>query len=298
MGLVHVIGNATVDLIQRVARLPRPGETLLASGMTRCAGGKGLNQAVAAARTGAKTRLTAPVGRDAEAAFLADAIAAEKGLVADWLTHPAATDLSVIWVAEGGENAIVSSADCARSLSPQQAEQACEGLGAGDILLMQGNLTAETTCAAARAAAGRGARCILNTAPIAWDMRDALPLFDIVIANAGEAAALSDGSGDPVGALLGQGVELAIITLGPQGVMVGAKSGAQLIPAPKVTAIDTAGAGDVFAGTLAGLLAQGADLPEAAAVAVRAASLSVTRQGTTLAFPTCAEIQELRAGAS
>src|SRR4051794_22808590 len=171
MNRVLVLGNATLDVIQRVDRLPAPGETVLASSTARCAGGKGLNQAVAAARTGAPTLLVAPIGSDSEAAFLAGSLQGEVGLDVNWLVHDAPTDLSSIWVAMSGENVIVSSARCAHAVTPDQARDICATLAAGDVLLMQGNLSLEATRAAAQTAQARGATRILNTAPIAWDMQ-------------------------------------------------------------------------------------------------------------------------------
>lgn len=293
MSRVLVLGNATVDVIQRVERLPLPGETVLALGMERCAGGKGLNQALAAARTGARTTLAAPVGTDRDAAFLAQSIAHEPDLSTKWVTCSATTDLSVIWVARDGENVIVSSADCARSVTPAQASTLCSSLVPGDVLLMQGNLSAAATIAAAQIAAERGATRILNTAPIAWEMQPALGLFGIVVANAGEARVLSKGAGDVGSAMRGFGVPVTIVTLGSKGALITADGFETKIDAPQVTAVDTTGAGDVFAGTLAGLLANGCVLQEAASVAVAAASLSVTRSKTTPSFPTRDELATL-----
>jgi ribokinase len=293
MSRLLVLGNATLDIIQRVERLPSPGETLLALGTTRCAGGKGLNQAVAASRTGAPTLLAAPVGRDADAAFLADSLMEEADLAAIWLGCDAPTDFSAIWVATGGENAIVSSADCARSVTPDQALGLCGALLDGDVLLMQGNLPADVTRAAALAAEARGARRLLNTAPIAWDMGPVLSLFDIVIANEGEAASLAAGSPSPAAALHACGVRTPIITLGARGALVLDDGRETMIEAPQVTAVDTAGAGDVFVGTLAGLMATGVSLSKAVGIAVSAASLSVTRANTTPSFPSRDEIAAL-----
>ena len=293
MSRVLVLGNATVDVIQRVERLPLPGETVLALGMERCAGGKGLNQALAAARTGARTTLAAPVGTDRDAAFLAQSIAHEPDLSTKWVTCSATTDLSVIWVARDGENVIVSSADCARSVTPAQASTLCSSLVPGDVLLMQGNLSAAATIAAAQVAAERGATRILNTAPIAWEMQPALGLFGIVVANSGEARVLSKGAGDVGSAMRGFGVPVTIVTLGSKGALITADGFETKIDAPQVTAVDTTGAGDVFVGTLAGLLANGCVLQEAASVAVAAASLSVTRSKTTPSFPTRDELATL-----
>jgi ribokinase len=293
MSRVLVLGNATLDLIQRVERLPAPGETLLASHIARCAGGKGLNQALAAARTGAPTRLVAPIGKDADAAFLAGSVKDEIGLDANWLACDAPTDISTIWVASSGENVIVSSAECARSVTPDQARGLCGTLAAGDVLLMQGNLSADATRAAAETAKARGATRVLNTAPIAWDMRPVLGLFDIVIANEGEAAQLTAGSASAAVSLRAAGVRTAIITLGARGALIAEDGTETMIDAPRAAAVDTSGAGDVFVGTLAGLLANGVALSNAVSIAVAAASLSVTRPNTTPSFPSRAEIAAL-----
>ena len=293
MNRVLVLGNATLDLIQRVERLPLPGETMLARATIRCAGGKGLNQAIAAARTGAWTRLIAPVGCDGDAAFIAESVAREARLMTTWLACKAATDLSVIWVAQDGENVIVSSADCAHAVTGEQARDVCSALALGDVLVMQGNLTCEVTRLAAQIARTRGARCILNTAPLDWDMADTLRLFDIVIANEGEAKSFTGGLVQPEAAFRELGVQTAIVTLGPKGALIFDQGRNTGIAAPQVEARDTAGAGDVFVGTLAGLLAQDRSLSDAATIAVHAASLSVTRANTTPSFPAQAELASL-----
>lgn len=299
MSRVLVLGNATLDVIQHVARLPRPGETLLAESTTRCAGGKGLNQAIAAARTGATTHLAAPVGRDADAdaAFVAAALRDEPDLQTHWLPCDAPTDMSAIWVTTGGENVIVSSAECARGVSADQAQDLCGALMPGDVLLMQGNLSADATQAAARQAQARGAVRILNTAPIAWEMGNLLALFDIVVANEGEAELLTQGSSSLAAAFRTRGISTAIVTLGARGALIIVGGSETVVDAPKVTAVDAAGAGDVFVGTLAGLVAQGIKVTDAAKVAVAAASYSVTRLNTTPSFPSRLEIASLRQSA-
>ena len=201
MNRVFVLGNATVDIVQQVDNFPHPGETVLAGKSLRCAGGKGLNQAVAAARTGANVTLVAPVGRDSDSAFLAESVAGEEGLRVDWLACPAGTDLSVIWINGSGENVIVSSADCARWLQPDQVRDLCRVLQPGDYLVLQGNLSLVATRAAAEVARACGARTILNTAPIAWDMATVMRLADILIANEGEAGVLSQAAKDPAKAV-------------------------------------------------------------------------------------------------
>jgi ribokinase len=164
------------------------------------------------------------------------------------------------------------------------------------VLLMQGNLSADVTRAAAQTALARGAKRVLNTAPIGWDMKPILGLFDIVIANEGEADQLTAGSPSTVASLRACGVRTAIITLGARGALIMDDGIETMIDAPQMTAIDTAGAGDVFVGTLAGLLANGVILSKAVTIAVAAASLSVTRPNTTPSFPSRAEITALATG--
>lgn len=290
MSRVLVLGNATLDVIQRVVRLPRPGETLLAESTVRCAGGKGLNQAIAASRTGASTCLAAPIGRDADATFVAAALRDESDLEVHWLPCDARTDMSAIWVAADGENVIVSSAECARGVTPDQVRRLCSTLTPGDVLLMQGNLSADATQLAAHEAQARCAIRILNTAPIAWDMSPILRLFDIVIANEGEAELLTQESSSPAAAFRARGVPTAIITLGARGALIISGETETAIDAPKVIAVDSAGAGDVFVGTMAGLVANGMTIANAVKVAVAAASHSVTRPNTTPSFPNRAEL--------
>lgn len=296
MTTVHVLGNATVDVVQRVGRLPAPGETLLSAGLERCAGGKGLNQAVAAARAGARTRLIAPIGEDADAAFLRNALCGEAGLSVEWRVLDAPTDISSIWVSADGENMIVSSAASATGLSAAEALAALSAMEEGDILVLQGNLSAETTMAAASFARDRGARVILNTAPIAWDMRPLLPLADVLVANGPEARHITGlSTAEAVQALLGRGCRTVVVTRGAEGAWLDGGDSLVAVAAPKVSPVDTAGAGDVAVGTLAAMLAEGLGLSEALGIALKAASLSVTRPGTMPSFPTADEILALRA---
>ena len=297
MTQVLVIGNATVDVVQRVERFPLPGETLLCSAMLVCAGGKGLNQAVAAARTGVPTRLHAPVGADAHGDLLVRAVAAEAGLQADWLVVAPPTDISTIWIDAAGENMIVSAATAAAAMAPSHAVAACASLGAGDVLLVQGNLSQATTAAAIAQARMRGALTVLNCAPMRPWMAALLAGVDVLVANQVEAAQLVGGEGgadDPEVALLRAGARAVVVSRGRDGAVLATDRSRWRAAAPAVAAIDSAGAGDVLTGTLAGLLAQGSTLESALRVAVAAASLSVTRPGTTPSFPSRDEVAALR----
>jgi ribokinase len=295
MTRVVVIGNATVDIIQRVERFPLPGETLLCDAMVVCAGGKGLNQAIASARTGTPTLLRAPASADANGDLLARAVAAEAGLDADWLATAPPTDISTIWIDADGENVIVSSVAAAAAMEPAHAIAACAALGDGDVLLVQGNLSEATTAAAIGRAQANGARIVLNTAPMRPWMGSLLAAVDVVVANGLEAAQLAGNASDSEAALLVAGAGAVVVSRGRGGAVLATDRGRWVVAAMAVAAVDTAGAGDVMTGTLAGLLAQGVGIAAALEVAVAAASLSVTRSGTTASFPSRAEIAGLRA---
>lgn len=305
MSRVVVLGNATLDLLQRVPTLPRPGETLLSGPVQRCAGGKGLNQAVAAARTGAAVVLAAGVGQDDDAAFLAQALEDEIGLEVRWRVCDGVTDISSIWVSADGENMILSTAECATALTVEDARKVCSSLTGGDILLMQGNLSAKTTAVAAGTARAQGAIAILNTAPIAWELTSVLRMFDCVIANEVEAAMLAGGDATRFWPVLRSfNVSAGILTTGARGAHIFSADVDTIIPTngnyppgdrgPRGPVVDTAGAGDVMVGTFAGLRAQGWSFQEAASIAVAAASLSVTRHGTLPSFLTREEIADLK----
>lgn len=288
MSRVFVLGNASIDTTLLVPRLPLAGETLMATGSLRSPGGKGLNQAVVAARAGAEVHFMAPLGREPETSLIRDAIAAE-GLDAIWVQTGAPTDLSSLMVAPDGENCIVSTGACCDSLGIGPALDFVARLEAGDVLLMQGNLRLDVTLAAARAARVRRGRVMLNTAPLRWDFSELLPLCDLVVANSFEAQAITghDTPGVAARALAGAGA--AVVTLGGAGCVL-ADPTIQAFAAEPAAAVDTTGAGDVFCGVLAACWAAGTALPAAIARAQRAAAISVGRAGCFGAFPSRAEL--------
>ena len=296
MSRVFVLGNASLDTTLMVPRLPMAGETLMATGIQRSAGGKGLNQAVVAARAGAGVHFLAPLGDEPETSLIREAVAAER-LDVTWVLTGAPTDLSSLMVAPDGENCIVSTGACCDSLGIGPALDFVARLEAGDVLLMQGNLRLDVTLAAARAARVLGGRVMLNTAPLRWDFSELLPLCDLVVANSFEAQAIT-GHDTPgvaaralaralAGALAGAGA--AVVTLGGAGCVL-ADPAIQAFAAEPAAAVDTTGAGDVFCGVLAACWAAGAALPAAIARAQRAAAISVGRAGCFGAFPSRAEL--------
>ncbi len=295
MGRVFVLGNVGLDLRLPLPRLPRYGETLLGGEMTRGPGGKGFNQAVVAARCGAEVRFHAPLGCDAQGTEVA-ALVAAAGLDAASLPRVALpTDFSLLMVFPDGENSIVSAGPCAKSLSPADGEGFVADAGAGDVLLLQGNLSQDTTEAALRKAKRQGALTLLNTAPVSWDATVLLPHCTLVIANIDEACTMSGAkeAGQAASALRKLGAEAAMITRGAAGCLLEDGNGQRAFPAKEVAAVDTTGCGDTFCGVVAACLAGGASYDAAIGVAQAAAAITATRAGAYGAFPSVSELSAL-----
>jgi ribokinase len=292
---VVVVGNAAVDVAYQVERLPGPGETVLARERTVDAGGKGLNQAIMAHRTGAAVRFCAALGHDAAAGLIRARLEVE-GLSTAWLVSVAcATDESIIYVARSGENCIVSTDEAARHLASAHLESLLAAVTSGDVLLLQGNLNQAVTGTALARAQAAGATTILNPAPIAFDYTELWSLVDIAILNQVEARTLTgEVHAAATAALRRRGVNKVILTLGPEGALVDDATGPpQHVRAPAVVAVDATGAGDVLAGVVAAAVDRGLALVPAARWAVAAASRKVTRHGTTSGFPTSDELAAL-----
>lgn len=294
MSRLWVLGNAGLDIGLRLPRLAEPGETLVGAACGRAPGGKGLNQAAVAARTGlVPVMFRAPVGDDAEGREVARLAALEPFAALELPVLAAPTDVSILMVLPGGENAIVSAGDCAFALPPGDAAAFASRCAPGDWLLLQGNLLPEVTAAAISAARARGGQVALNTAPVSEGTAALLPGLDLVIANANEAHALAGGGGAAALGLVSGGI--AVVTLGADGCHVAAGASARHHPAPAVDAVDTTGAGDAFCGVLLAALAAGWSLDAAVAVAQRAAASTVTRPGAFDALPGAAELCALLA---
>ena len=288
MSRVHVLGNAGMDFGLRLPRMPAPGESLVGFDAHRAPGGKGLNQAVTAARVGAAVRFLAPLGDDHEAAEIAASLQAEGFETLDLPRLAGATDWSMLLLTQDGENCVVSSGACADALDAAVAARFAAAVQPGEILLLQGNLSFEATRAACAACAGQ---IMLNTAPLLWDVRPLLASCAIVVANAGEARAIT-GTEDAT-ALLDAGAGIAIVTLGGDGCRVASADGAWHGPAVPVDLMDSTGAGDAFCGTLAALFASAWPIAPAVAAAQRVAARTVERRGAFAAIPTAAEMAAL-----
>jgi ribokinase len=264
-----VVGSINLDLVVRVERLPRSGETVSCSAFSRGPGGKGANQAVAAARLGADVRMIGCVGRDG---FAAEALAGlrDAGLEEDWLERDAPTGIAVITVDAAGETTIVAAPGANAELRPDDLGS---GLG-GDAVLSQQEIPAETVARAAELAS----RFFLNAAPA----RPGAPSAELTIVNRLELEALDERGG------------LVCLTLGAEGAVL-LEDGKEMARAepPPVQAVDGTAAGDAFAACLVVSLLEGRSREEALRRACVAGALAASRPGAQSSLPTAAEVDAL-----
>jgi ribokinase len=298
---VVVIGSVNTDMIIRLDRLPRPGETLLGGEFATAAGGKGANQAVGAARAGGKVTFIARIGRDmfgdqAVTGFVRDRI--EVRYVFRDPTAP--SGVALIFVAKGGENCIAVAGGANAKLSPADVRKAKAAIVSASVVVMQLETPLETVKAAVELAAQAGVRVILNPAPAQKLPDRLLRQVSILTPNETEAELLTGirVDNDTAAArvahkLLAKGVRTVILTLGARGALVATKKGNQLVPGFRVKPVDTTAAGDVFNGALAVALGEGQPLAEAVRFANAAGALSVTKLGAQPSAPQRRDIERL-----
>jgi ribokinase len=299
---VVVVGSANMDLIVRAERIPAPGETVVGGTFSTAPGGKGANQAVAAARLGAEVWFVGRVGRDAFGDALAVGMAAA-GIHTDYLVRDDSepTGVALIGVDSGGENAIMVASGANHRVGAADVEAARAEIEAADVLLVQLEVPMEAVKAAIEAGASAGAMVILNPAPTrpGSSLSDRLlGRVSVLTPNEHEAAHLL-GLPSPAGQdweraareLRDRGAGAVVITLGEAGCILADSAGVHRLPAVPVQAIDTTAAGDCFTGALAVALAEGRPLMEAAQFASRAAALSVARLGAQPSLPSRAEVE-------
>ncbi len=291
-----VVGSANADLVIGVARRPGAGETVLGSDLALHPGGKGANQAVAAARLGARTALLARVGDDAHGRLLLDSQRAAGVDTAGVLVGGAPTGVALITVDPSGDNSIVVSPGANGRLTPDdiRAAPAAALLAASRVVSAQLEIPLETVTEVVRGLR-TGARFVLNPSPPRALPQDVLAACDPLIVNEHEARVLlgADAGGTPeewAGALLALGPRSVVVTLGEDGALVADASGTARVPAVKVNAVDTTGAGDAFTAALAWRLGAGESLADSAAYAARVGAVAVTRQGAQASFPTADEV--------
>ena len=300
-GKIVVVGSSNTDMILQMERIPRPGETILGGKFSMAAGGKGANQAVAAARAGGQVAFLARVGRDmfgrqAIEGFRSDGIDLRQ-LIEDDRTP---SGVALIFVAADGENSIGVASGANLCLSPADVQQAAEMIAEADILVMQLETPLETVHAAATIAAAHQVPVILNPAP-AQPLDDSLlHMISVLTPNESEAELLTGvrvadetAASQAADRLRAKGVERVIVTLGARGAFVSASDFTGHVPAFPVKPVDTTAAGDVFNGALAVALSEGKSLESSVRFASAAAALSVTRLGAQPSAPRRSEIDSL-----
>jgi ribokinase len=293
IGRIVVLGSVNMDLVARCKQLPSPGETVRGTDLRRWPGGKGANQAVAAARMGAAVDLIGCVGDDEFGREAVDVLRSEGvGLAHLQVLSGVSTGAALITVDEHGENTIVLSEGANGRVTPDHARAAAELITSASLLVCQLEVPLDAIEEAMHIARAGGVPVLLNPAPASVLPARMLQTVDYLVPNETEAAALAPSASGHVAilqALQRSGPRHVLMTLGAQGVMVSGGDGI-VVPALRVHAVDTTGAGDTFVGALATALVEGEPLLKAVEFAVRAAAVSVTREGAMSAMPRRGEL--------
>jgi ribokinase len=295
---VAVLGSFMMDLVVRAPRRPAAGETLVGHGFDVYLGGKGCNQAIAAARAGAATSMIGRLGADDFGARFLEGLATD-GIDATGVTVDAeeGTGVGAPLVEDSGENSIVIMPRANHRVTVADVAAAGALIDDAAVLLLQLELPIEAVVAAATRARAAGTIVVLNPAPApAGGIGMFAGLVDVLVPNEVEAVALSGSAGDPLraaAALREQLGSAVVVTVGDQGAWLLDGAEPEHLPAHAVDAIDTVGAGDAFCGALGARLADGASLREAALYANAAAALSVTRPGAEPSMPTAEEVERM-----
>ncbi len=297
---IVVVGSSNTDMIIKVPWLPKPGETILGGKFFTAAGGKGANQAVAAARAGGDVTFLARIGDDmfgqkAKEGFIKDKINVEYVLTDE--SEP--SGVALILVAPDGENVIAVASGANSCLSPSDVQDQSDVISSADILVMQLETPLETVHQAASIASDNGVKVILNPAPAQKLSDDLLGKISILTPNESEAQLLTgikvDSPEDAAKAadvLMDKGVQIVLLTMGARGAYIATAEFKELVPGFKVKAVDATAAGDVFNGALAVAIARNKPIREAVSFANAAAALSVTKLGAQPSAPTKEDIDK------
>lgn len=299
MGQVVVIGSTNVDLVVQAPKLPRPGESVLGGVFQQFQGGKGANQAVAAARAGARVEFVGRVGRDAYGESARKSLEHSGVGLTCFVEDPEApTGIALIVVDAAGENQIAVAWGANGALSPMQIENALPVLESADVILTQLEMPLDSVERAAELAHRLGKTFVLNPAPFQALSGALLSQVDILTPNLGELGALSgkpvdslEGIEEAAKSLLAKGCGAVVVTQGSEGSLAVTPEESWWIPAIPVDARDTVGAGDCYSGNLAVALAEGLSLKDGMKWATVAAGLSVTRLGAQASMPTRSDIE-------
>ena len=298
-GKILVVGSSNTDLVVKTSKLPNPGETVVGGEYFKFHGGKGANQAMAAAKLGGKVTFIGKLGDDD---FGKDAIINLKseGISVDSILvdKESPSGIALIMVDENGENSIAVASGANSKLTSEEINQLADLITNHELILVQHEIPLEAIYALMEIAAEAGVRVILNPAPAMPFDADFLPKVFLLIPNENEAEALTgirvkglDSAYEAGRVILKMGVNHVVITLGKVGVVYLSQTTETFIPAIEVVAVDTTAAGDTFCGAIAVLLAEGADMESAIRFAVEAAGISVTRMGAQISQPYRSVIQ-------
>ncbi|MCP5524157.1 MAG: ribokinase [Verrucomicrobiales bacterium] len=298
---IVVVGSSNTDMILRLPRIPRPGETLLGGEYLTAAGGKGANQAVAAARAGGQVTFVARVGTDSLGDQAVAGFCRER-INVDFLRRDpkCPSGVALIFVSAAGENSIGVAPGANGRLAVADVRRARQAIAEADVLLVQLEVPLPVVLAAVAMAHAAGTPVILNPAPAQKLPADLLRRVDVLTPNESEASLLTGvkvkdvaGAGRAARKLRAQGVGTVIVTLGAKGALLVTGEGEVLVPSFPVEPLDTTAAGDVFNGALAVALGRGHSLVESVRFACAAAALSVTRLGAQPSAPRRGAIQRL-----
>ena len=298
---IVVLGSINMDLVAVAAALPKPGETVMGDGFATLPGGKGANQAVAAARLGADVRMIGRVGDDVFGPMLLENLQANGVDVSDVMTTPGmSSGIAVILLDDERENYIVGIYGANMACDEIQVEAASRALDGADALLLQMEIPLAVSLEAAHIARRMGVRVIYDPAPPSEIPFSSYEAFDIIAPNQSEAEVLTgvtvdgiDSAHEAAQVLRSRGAGTAIVKLGEQGVVYVADDCVGHVPAFEVDAVDTVAAGDGFAGALAVALAEGEPIERALRFASAAGALVVTKRGAQDAMPHRAEVERL-----
>jgi ribokinase len=300
---IVVVGSFNADLTAYMQRMPRPGETVHGHKFVIGPGGKGSNQAVAAARLGADVTFVGRVWQDVFS-DIALKMWEQEGIGTRYVVRDAenSTGVAPIFVDDTGENSIVVILGANLAVGAVDVDAAAAVIAQADVVITQLEINYEATGYALKVARDRGVRTILNPAPAGQVSRDVLALADFITPNETELDVLVGGSSASVEqaarSLLTTGEQTIIITLGAQGAWWVRKDGSGQVPTYTVDVVDSTGAGDAFNGGLAVALAEGLSLRDAIAFANATAALCVTRPGTAASMPQRHEVEALLASQS
>jgi ribokinase len=303
---IVVVGSVNTDMTVKVRRLPAPGETVIGGTFLMAQGGKGANQAVAAARAGGVVTFVGRVGPDIFGGQARDSLRQDGVEIVHLADDPeASTGIALIFVDEAGENSIAVASGANASVSVTDAEAALGVIASAGVLLMQLEIPLPTVEAAARIAATSAVPVILNPAPAQPLDQQLLRHVAMLTPNETEAERLTgiavsdaEAAGAAARALRGKGIQRVIVTLGSKGAWVEDEHGGTMVQAFAVQPVDATAAGDVFNGALAVALTEAMPVRDAARFASAAAAISVTRRGAQPSAPRRAEIDALVRGSA